>query len=110
MGAFTRRRPLTARLQRAPPPPACRDRDRISRARPRLLRRARDHVQTTALRQCVRLPPQPLAPRVARPPNDPPPADPDPPPTGQRQGRAIPADPETRVGAGPELPHQRPPR
>ena len=38
------------------------------------------------------------------------PADPTPPPPGQRQGRALPADPQTRMGARPDLPLQRPPR
>ena len=48
--------------------------------------------------------------RAARPPRHPPPADPAAPPTDQRQGRALPADPQTRMGARPDLPLKRPPR
>ncbi len=56
------------------------------------------------------LPAQPLPAPAARHQRHPPPAHSDPPSAGQRQGRAIPANAETRVGARPHLPLQRPPR
>ena len=80
VGALPGRRPLPLRLQRAPPRRASCDRDRLPRARPRAFRQPGDRSEAAALRQRLRLPPQPHARRAARPQRHPSPPDPDPPP------------------------------
>src|SRR5678815_605602 len=110
MGALARRRPLPLRLQRAPPRRESQDGDRLRRARPRPLRRAGDRGEADDQRQRLDLHPQQGARSTARPPRRPPPTNPLPSAAGQREGRALPADPQTRMGTRADLPLQRPPR
>jgi transposase len=72
-----------------------------------------DHgITTTRLisDNALDLHPQPRARPTAHQPRRPASADPAPPAAGQRQSRALPADPQTRMGTGADLPLQRPPR
>ena len=110
VGALTRRRPLPLRLQRAPPRREGGNRDRLCRARPRRLRQhgieakrlMSDNAWTYTRNRATR--------PSCSPARHPPSADPATPPPGQRQGRALPADAQTRMGTRPDLPLQRPPR
>ena len=102
--ARDRRRPLPARLRRAPRRRESRDRDRLPRASARLLRRARHRRQAADDRQRLQLRQEPLPARAARPPRHPPPHHPALPAPHQRQGRALPPNDGTRMGLRPRLP------
>src|SRR5205823_6731403 len=102
--ARDRRRPLPARLRRTPRRREGSDRDRLPRARARLLRRAGDPRQARADRQRLQLRQEPLAARAARPPGHPATDDRALPATHERQGRALPPDDGARVGLRPPLP------
>ena len=102
--ARDRRRPLPARLRRAPRRRESRDRHRLPRARARLLRRARHRREAADDRQRLQLRQEPLAARAAQPPRHPAPHDRALPATHQRQSRTLPPDDGTRMGLRPQLP------
>ena len=105
-----RRRPLPARLRRAPRRREGGDRHQLRRTSARLLRRAQHHRQTADDRQRLQLHPQPLTARTAPQPRHPPPHDRALPPTHQRQGRTLPPDDGPRMGLRTRLPHTSTPQ
>jgi transposase len=105
-----RRRPLPARLRRAPLRRESSDRHRLPRTSARLPRRPRDHSEAADDRQRLHLRQQPLAPRAAHKPSHPPPQNGAIPATHQRQGRALPPNDGTRMGLPPRLPNTPPPQ
>src|SRR5439155_715657 len=98
------RRPLAARLRRAPRRRESRDRDRLRRTGARLLRRARHRREAADDRQRLHLREEPLPARAARPPGHPPPHHRALPATHQRQGRTLPPNDGTRMGLRTRLP------
>src|SRR5579884_805880 len=102
--ARDRRRPLPARLRRAPRRREGGDRHRLCRAGARLLRRTRNRPETADDRQRLHVGAQPLAARAARPPRHPPPHHRALPATHERESGALPPDHGARVGLRPRLP------
>ena len=71
---------------------------------------ARDRAEAAALRQRLRLPPEPLLARAPAGARDRASLHPAAPAPDEREGRALPADPQARVGTRPRLPLERAPR